>query len=140
MAFRDSKKMSAWSKTGSKCPGGGGVVAYVSFQGKIMLMPGWMKSAVRSIVVTKADGAVEVISRESTQPGVGANLLGVCDEADEGSDARVVPSPVASSLARALIKKRASVNRRHLHAFALLNPECNTLQNTLRAHSSTRRP
>ena len=74
------------------------MVAYVSFQGKIMLMPGWKKSTVRSIVVTKADGAVEVISRESTQPGDGANLLGMLDQVDEGSDASVVPSPPASRL------------------------------------------
>ena len=75
------------------------MVAYVSFQGKIMLMPGWMKSTVRSIVVTKADGAVELISRESTQPGDEANLLGLLDQVDEGSDASVVPSPPASRLA-----------------------------------------
>ena len=74
------------------------MVAYVSLEGKIMLMPGWLKSTVRSIVVTKGDGSVEVISRESTQPGVGANLVGVGDEVDEGSEASVVPSPSASRL------------------------------------------
>ena len=102
MALRNNKKTPVINKIGSARPDGESVVAYVSFQGKIMLMPGWKKSAVRSIVVTKADGAVEVVSRECTQPGVGANLLGVCGEDDEGSDARVVPSPVASSLGHAL--------------------------------------
>ena len=74
------------------------MVAYVSLEGKIMLMPGWLKSTVRSIAVTKADGSVESLSRESTQPGVGANLVGVGGEVDEGSEASVVPSPSASRL------------------------------------------
>ena len=89
----------AWSKAGSARVTRGGAVAYVSFEGKIILMPGWKHSTVRSIVVTKSDGAVEVITRDSSQPGDRANLLGLLEQVGEGSDASVVPSPPVSRVA-----------------------------------------
>ena len=60
----------------------GGAVAYVSFEGKIMAMPGWRHSTVRSIVVTKADGDVEVMSRDCSTAGERANFLVEALDAD----------------------------------------------------------
>ena len=94
MAHRDRKKLAASIKV-VQPPCGGGAVAYVSSGGKIILMPGWMRSTVSSIVVAKTDGDVEVIRRGTTESGHRANLLGFLEEGEEGAGSSVVPPPVS---------------------------------------------
>ena len=79
---------------------GGGAIAYVSFQGKIMAMPGWLHSSVRSIIVTKADGNVELLSRDCSTAGERANFLVEALELDVSPGATVVPSSATSPTSR----------------------------------------
>ena len=72
--------------------GGGGTVAYVLFSGKILSMPGWMQSNVRSIVVTKEDGNVEIMSRDCSTAGSRGNLLADVCAAEVPREASPRPS------------------------------------------------